>query len=79
MGYGILDINRSGTLSNLCSKSSDAFAKEDETVFQLKMGDNSNVNDVEAKSFDVYTDVTSDKAGFICEKEGNVNRSYIFL
>ena len=80
LGYGILDINGPGAPSNLCGKSSDAFVKEEETVFQLKMGDSSTgvVSDVEAKSWYAYADVISDKAGFICEKEGNEQTVFMF-
>ena len=62
--------------NDFCDKTSDDFNKEDETVFQLKMGgfDSSGVqqNDVEAKGWVQYTDVSSDKSGFICEKEGTI-------
>ena len=72
LGYGIPNIDRPTTHGELCDTfSSDKFNKEKETVFQLKMGA-INSHDVESKEWEMYTDVTSEMSGFICEKEGSI-------
>ena len=73
LGYGIQGIDRAHTSGELCSQGNgdDDFTKEDETVFQLKMGALSIPLHVKAKPWNNYLDMNDADAGFICEKEGN--------
>ena len=73
LGYGIQGIDRAHTSGELCSQGNgdDDFTKEDETVFQLKMGALSIPLHVKAKRWNNYLDMNDADAGFICEKEGN--------
>ena len=77
LGYGILGLDKASSSRDLCAKQSDDFTKEHETVFQLKIGDFSNSNspvqhDIIANEWIDYSDTTNDKAGYLCEKEGNI-------
>ena len=75
MGYGIPDIDSPTTLCNFVS---DRYIREKETVFQIKMG-TIDAHDVDAKEWGMYADVTSEKAGFICEKEGSIINIIVYL
>ena len=79
LGYGIQDIDRPTAHGDLCNLVSDTFNKEKETVFQLKMGA-IDTHIVKANELEMYTDITSEKSGFICEKEGSItNFSCLFV
>ena len=80
MGYGILGLDQASSNRKLCNKQSDGFTKEHENVFQLKIGDFSDASannhiqhDIVAKEWMDYPDAIGEKAGYLCEKEGNIN------
>ena len=77
LGYGIPEIDKPTTHGHLCGLNYDTFTKEKETVFQLKM-QAVDQHRIKAREWEMYTDVTSEKSGFICEKEGNNNNFSLF-
>ena len=75
LGYGVLGLDD----ASLCGKQTDSFTKEHETVYQIKVGDFSDESssnhvehDIVAKEWIDYSKLTSEKAGYLCEKEGTV-------
>ena len=79
LGYGILGLDEAASDRDLCGKKTDSFTKEHETVFQMKVGDFSDASstnhvehDIVAKEWIDYSILTSEKAGYLCEKEGTV-------
>ena len=69
MGYGIYGMDRVVTNDELCqNKNSDNFEKYQETVFQMDIKAS---HDIKANPWALYSDLDAEKAGFVCEKEGN--------
>ena len=67
------------TDGNLCGfGGTDGFTNILETVFQIKMGAAS-VHQTDAMEWVFYADVSSEEAGYICEKEGKLLRCLCFL
>ena len=84
LGYGILGLHEDASDRDLCGKTSDGFKKEHETVFQMKVGDFSAPvssdhvdHDIVAKEWIDYSQLESEKAGYLCEKEGTVIFGFI--
>ena len=74
MGYGINGMDRVVTNGELCeNKNSDNFEKYQEAVFQMDIKAS---HDIKAHQWNLYSDLETEKAGFICEKEGNQLTSY---
>ena len=69
LGYGINGMDRVVSNGDLCNKGNDNFDKLKEAVFQMGIGASSNV--IKAKQWAQYSDLDTEKAGFICEKEGS--------
>ena len=73
MGYGINGFDRVVSNGDLCdgqngAMTSDNFDKHQEAVFQMNI---KATLDIETKQWAAYSDLDSEKAGFVCEKEGN--------
>ena len=69
LGYGINGMDRVVSNGDLCNKGNDNFDKLKEAVFQMGIGASSNV--IKARQWAQYSDLDTEKAGFICEKEGS--------
>ena len=62
-------MDRVVTNNELCqNKNSDNFEKYQETVFQMDIKAS---HDIKANPWALYSDLDAEKAGFVCEKEGN--------
>ena len=62
-------MDRVVTNDELCqNKNSDNFEKYQETVFQMDIKAS---HDIKANPWALYSDLDAEKAGFVCEKEGN--------
>ena len=69
LGYGVDGMERVVSHGDLCDKGNDDFTKEKEAVFQMEITDSS--KEVKANEWALYPDLADEKAGFVCEKEGN--------
>ena len=62
-------MDRVATNGELCeNKNSDNFEKYQEAVFQMNIKAS---HDIKANQWVLYSDLDAEKAGFVCEKEGN--------
>ena len=71
-------MDRVVTNGELCqNKNSDNFEKYEEAVFQMDIKAS---HDIKAHQWNLYSDLDTEKAGFVCEKEGNhLTCSVLFL